>query len=52
MEITAHPDLLDLHVDLPQQIVGRYFLVGVAEQPALSQEFEAEILGLGVLRLG
>jgi hypothetical protein len=52
MEIPAHPDLLDLHVDLPQQIVGRYLLIGIGEQPALSQQFEAEILGLVVLRLG
>ena len=52
MEVPAHPDLLQLHVHLAEDVVCRYLLVHVAEQPALPQQLEGEVLGLHVLGLG
>lgn len=51
MEVTTHCDLLKLHIDLPKQIIRRYFLICISQQPALSKKFESKTLSLVVSRL-
>jgi hypothetical protein len=52
MEVPTHRHALQLHVDLPQQVISRHLLVKIIQQPRFTQTFVGKSLGLLVLALG